>query len=332
MDLVTPPPATPLDLPELPELPDLAPQPVTLRPWRPADGPAAFVVAQEALAGGWDAAALAGWRARWAAGERDWWGHVSRLAGERAVAAVVAPDGPLVGFARVVADPVRRVEQLTDLYVRPAFWRGQVGRHLLAAVLAPTPPPGWRRVIIANPVAPALALYLRWGVVPLGGAWFLRLPADVTRPVALGAGIRPLVWPADAAALEGLAGDLALPHRAALHGFLATRPAARGLARERAGAVTGFGWREDDLIGPVLGATPADTVALVAALLAEARAAGVTAPGLWAPGANVALLGWLRDHAPRLTLAGQVTILADAPATLAALDRLVLPGRPYLLS
>ena len=198
--------------------------------------------------------------------------------------------------------------------IRDSYQGGQVGKALLGAVMPQTIPDGWGRVIIADPTFPALALYYRWGVYPLGMAWRAR----VTLPMP---GIEheghenPRTSRNDAD--DGEAGGM-------LRHFMQ-----RALgAQVRFSAAGGYSVRYADMLGPVIGATSADALALVMASLADAQKEGHRAIHLWVPGANIALLRWLRERQPRWD--AQVALLASDPALVAHLDRALLVAPPYL--
>ncbi len=328
--------------------------PVRLRRMELADSPAAFVLSEIAFdpPGAATAEEHAARQERWSRQGRAWHSWLHARAGDNAWVATSGADDCVVGYARALRDPARRLEQLTELYVHPAFQRGKVGKALLSAVLAEQVPQGWRRVIVAHPSPAALALYYRWGTLPLGAAWYV-----VTRPhpqlrssfagegrsldekVALDKqiiqqGVRhdslPLASsnaPYDhpfSIRREGVGGWGQLP-------FVATHLGATISQRQRDGETVAWGARCGGEIGPLWGATPADALALTHAQMAEAWQTGAAQLGLWVPAANTTLLRWLRETSgPRLRLCSQVMIMGSDPALAEHLDRSLLTAPPYV--
>lgn len=325
----------------LPASAPFAPAPVTLRPLELADNAAAFVLSEIAFGDPAAlAAALAERQARWASSRRAWFGWLHERAAGNAWAATVAATGQIVGYARAVRDPALRVEQLTEIFVHPTFQHGQVGRALLAAVLAPAVAPGWRRIICAHPDPAALVLYHRWGTYPLATAWYLtpsftppsreQLAASLAANQAEGLHLRPIDWAQDAAAIAQMDRAATGMDRSDQLRFMAEMPGAALLVSERADTITGYGVRQGDSVGPVVGMTPADTLALAQAHLLAMYDAGQPSAGLWVPGVNVVLLHWLRTCGARCLLRGQVQIMASDGPSLAHLDRLTLTAPAYV--
>src|SRR6185437_10598249 len=272
--------SVPVSLPpaEVPLLATPALAPVQLRRMQLVDNPTAFALSEIAFIadGATTAAEHSARQARWVQQGRAWYGWLHAQAQGNAWVATCGADGPIIGYARALRDPARQMEQLTELYVHPAFQRGKVGKALLSAVLAERVPLDWQRIIVAHPSPPALALYYRWGTLPLGAAWYM----------------------------------LARPHRSGQ---------SRGIERGQPGGVERGqpqGIAPTDTLtvdlGPILGATPSDALALVQAQIAAAWAAGATQIGLWVPTANTTLLCWLRDASGlRLELCSQVMIMGS---------------------
>ncbi len=270
-------------------------------------------------------------QARWLGGARDWFGWLHARAEGSAWAATCGADGPLIGYARAIRDPRQRVEQLTELFVHPALHGGGIGRALLGSVLSRAVPPGWRRIIVANPTPAAEMLYVQWGTFPLATAWYLRLPT--------GAGLPPETPEIPEQILQGDHGadagddlDRAVlgMARPALHAFLAAHPAASRVTLARDGVAEASGWRWGGEIGPVVARTPAAMLALVRAHILAATLAGTPAVGMWIPGANTTLLRWLVAAGYPMLHASQVIIMASDPALTANLDRCLLPAPPYV--
>jgi GNAT superfamily N-acetyltransferase len=315
--------------------------PVWLQRMALEENPVAFALADLAFSSeGGDTPNERGVRqGRWDAGGRAWFGWLHARAAGNAWVARAGADGPVIGYARAVRDPARRLECLTELYVHPAFQRGKVGQALLGAVLPPQVPGGWRRVIVAHPAPSALALYARWGTLPLATAWYVVAHAKSRAPVRgieRDGGSTQLIQQGDDASI------LDLPCRCAhamcvcvgrwgQMALLAQHLGGNVHVLRRGTAAVGAGLCCGNEIGPILGATPADTLALVQRLFQERLAHGATQVGLWVPGMNSAVLRWL--HAlpdVRLAIQGQVTIMASDPALAACLDRALLTAPPYL--
>jgi GNAT superfamily N-acetyltransferase len=307
---------------------------ITLRPMRPQDNAAAFILSELAFTvdGQTTHAEGIARQERWERFGCAWFSWLHTRADGNAWVAVNG-DGPIVGYARAVRDPTQQWESLTELFVHPALHGRRIGQALLRAVLAPQVGAGWQRLIVADPGLAALALYLRWGTYPLGAAWYVSFPA-LFHPEKLLVegqnGIRA-ARNQDAAVLATLERDLLGVARLDRVRFMVTQLGAQILVCEREGVVTGYGVRCGGEIGPVLGATSADTLALVQAHLRALVLAGETPRGLWVPCANIALLHWLRVASPQpVIVRGQVTVMASAPTLTHHLDRYVLTAPPYL--
>jgi ribosomal protein S18 acetylase RimI-like enzyme len=311
---------------EIPRFPMLSPTPVELRPMTPADNPAAFALADLAFTadGATTDAEQRERQARWERAGRRWYAWLHAQAGGNAWVATAGAEGPVIGYARALRDAAQRREQLTELFVHPAFQRGHIGRTLLGAVLAERVPAGWRRGIVAHPTPAALALYYRWGTLPLGTAWYLVVSRVGEASSMLEGRTRH----------EGHEGDEEREEPEAINrlaDFMTAHLDAIRHTQVCAGHGVGWGVRCGDALGPVVGATPAGALAVIQSLLADAWAAGARECGLWVPHANVAALRWLRAaEGLRVTLAGQVTLLGSDPDLAAAFDRALLPALPYL--
>ncbi len=342
-----------------PHLPDPAtaiapsPQPtrIDLRPLDMADGAAAYVLAEDALLGiaagnGPSGVGAEDQRVRqmhWEGNQRLWSGWIQTMSRGAAWGAVDMSDlarasaavAPLVGYARAVRDAAARVEYLTELFVHPALQGGKIGQALLGAVLAPVVPDSWRRLIIAHPLPAPLALYHRWGTYPLATVWYLMLRPDrahqlTGRTEQRNGRIRPLESTRDLPALHWLDQTVLGRTRDAQHLFMLRVIGAHGLVLERNGTLAGYGLRTGEQIGPVVGETANDTLAITRALLRAALAEGAALPGCWVPGANIAVLQWLRGVPGRLILGSQVTLMSSSPDLATGLDRAVLTSPPYL--
>ena len=338
---LTPPPLLPPA--QVPDLPALRAASVDLRPLTAADGAAAFAVAEEALR--WPEPLTTGERQaqqhHWSSTMRLWSGWLQATAGGTAWGAFVAGRSAnhLVGYARAFRDADAKIEYLTELFVRPAFQHAHIGHRLLAAVLAPAVPPGWRRLIVAHPQPGPLALYHRWQTFPLASAWYLawRPPAQAsttshTRPMEHfpGGHLRPIAPARDLATLDWLDRQLLGRVRPGQHGFMLGVTGSTGVILEQHGMAVAYGLRTGEQVGPVIGATPHDTLVVLRALLGQSRQAAGDLPGCWVPGANTTALTWARAAAPSVILAGQVVLMASEPALLTGLDRAILTAPPYL--
>jgi GNAT superfamily N-acetyltransferase len=330
----------PAILPEMMSPPVL---PVTLRPMQLADGAAAFMLTEAAfLPDGITTAALqADWQRRWDTGMRAWFGWLHEQTQGNAWVATSGAAGPIVGYARTRRDEQQRIEALTEIFVHPHFQRGQVGKALLAAVLSPAVPDSWRRVIFAHPEPAALALYHRWGTFPLGALWYMQphltaelLPSLLLQLASLraqGCVIRPAMLATDSGAVAWLDRATLGVARIEQHAFMTTRLGGQMLVLQRAGRIAGYGLRAGGQIGPVVGETPADTLALVVAHIAAALTHEEELLGLWVPGANTTILEWLIAADIKTTIAGQATLMVSEPTQVTYLDRYVVTAPPYLI-
>ena len=331
----------PLPPAQVPQFRQLTAQPVVLRPMQLADNAIAFALSEIAFTpdGATTAQEQQERQARWDAGTRAWFGWLHARARENAWVATSGENGVIIGYARAVRDETQRLEELTELFVHPAFQRGQVGKALLQAVLTPEVPTGWRRIIVAHPGLAPLALYLRWGTYPLGTAVYISFRPQPLPLAALPQKQDGGKWPPTLQRWGGDGGEsiaaldravMGVERLALLH-FIADQLGGRLVVDERDGRIVGYGMRSHNEIGPVVGTTPEDAVAVVAAHLQAILAAGEVPRGMWVPCANIALIDWLRHACPLpISLLGQVTIMASDPALIRHLDRCVLTPPPYI--
>lgn len=275
---------------------------------------------------------------RWVTSGRAWYGWLHARAGGNAWVARAGTDGPIIGYARAIRDPLRRLECLTELYVHPTFQRGKVGKALLSAVLDPHVPEGWRRIIVAHPTPPALALYARWGTFPLANAWYVVMrphsPANV-RGIERGEQASQRYHTNWVEQIESLCfcnqSACVCVGRWEQMAFMARHLGGTVQVVRRGTTILGVGIRSSSEIGPVLGTTPADALAVAQLLCKEGIAQRAQHIGLWVPGTNTPVLRWLAALPnTRLAIQGQVTIMASDPALVANLDRTLLTAPPYL--
>ena len=321
----------------------LSPTPVLIRPMQLADSAAAFSLSELTfLPDGQTTLAEASERqARWDAGLRTW----SRWLWQRSQAsswvATRATDGLVIGYARVVRHEHEKREQLTELFVHPAFQSAQVGKALLSAVLTPEVPTGWRREIFAHPDPVPLALYYRCGTFPISTAWYVRVhlqPEHLDR-------IKAIYQSLDAVGMKtrrasgvqdlGLIGwlDRAVLEidRSEQHQFMAHELGAHSLLLHRWGRIAAYGTLSAGHVGPVVGESPVDAALIIAAFCAFQLIHGETTLSFWLPGANVAVLRWLREQDIPLRLVSQATLMASDPQHFRLLDRTIFSSPPYLL-
>ena len=326
---------------QVPQFRPLTAQPVVLRPMQLADNAIAFALSEIAFTpdGATTPQEQQERQARWDAGTRAWFGWLQTRSQGNAWVATSGENGLIIGYARAVRDEAQRLEELTELFVHPAFQHGQVGKALLHAVLSPQVPTGWRRIILANPGLSPLALYLRWGTYPLGAALYVSFLPRTTPPASAPtmlererSPLSPLRWGSDGGASIAALDRAAMGvERLDLLHFMAEQLGGRLLVHERAGAIVGYGMRCRNEIGPVVGTTPEDVVALIAAHVQAILAAGEVPRGMWVPCANTTLLDWLCCACPLpISLLGQVTIMASDPTLVAHLHRCVLTTPPYI--
>ncbi|MBW3652532.1 MAG: GNAT family N-acetyltransferase [Actinobacteria bacterium] len=230
-----------------------------------------------------------------------------------------AQDGAPLGYARSTQRGATL--ELTEFFVAPGARTAGVGRALLERAFAPGV--GEHRAIIATLDAPAVALYLRFGVAHQSTG------VDVTgtpRPVA-----PPPGYDVAPAALEEL---LALEQQLLGHArepdlrfMLADRPAAV-LRRGGRAVAYAFECNEHGFAGPVGALEPEHMPAALAHLESAAHAAGLQRLDLTVPlGARTAL-DWLVAARGFRIDPFYCLFLADGPW--ARLDR-YLPFNPCLM-
>lgn len=228
-------------------------------------------------------------------------------------------DGRIAGYARSTLRG--DVLELTEFFVAPGARVKGVGRALLERAFPPGA--GAHRAIIATVDAPAVALYLRFGVS------HQTTGVDLTgrpRAVAMPAG-----YDVAAASLEDV---LALESELLGHGrpedvafMLANRPAVL-LRRGGRSVAYAFLANEHGHAGPVGALDPADMPAALAHLEGAAHAAGIERLDLTVPFAARTALHWLMAQRGFRIDPFYCLFLADGPW--ARLDR-YLPFNPCLM-
>lgn len=228
-------------------------------------------------------------------------------------------DGRLAGYAR--STQRGDVLELTEFFVAPGARVKGVGRALLERAFAPGL--GAHRAIIATVDAPAVALYLRFGV------------SHQTTGVDLTGRPRAVAMPAGYEIADASLGEvLALEGELLGHGrredvafMLANRPAAL-LRRDGRSVAYAFLANEHGHAGPVGALDPADLPAALAHLEDAAHAAGIERLDLTVPLAARTAIDWLMAQRGFRIDPFYCLFLADGPW--ARLDR-YLPFNPCLL-
>jgi GNAT superfamily N-acetyltransferase len=227
-------------------------------------------------------------------------------------------QGEPAGYARTI-ERTGTVE-LTEFFVAPQARVVGVGHGLLERAFAPAG--GEHRMVIATTDAPAIALYLRFGV------------CHQTTGIDVGGVPRPIALPAGYETEPATAGEVLAIERELLgHGrpqevefMLADRPATLLRRGGRAVAYV-FEPNEHGHAGPVAALQPADLPAALARLEGAAHAAGLQTLELTLPLAATTAVDWLLRER-RFRVDPFVTLfLADGPW--ARLDR-YLPFNPCL--
>jgi len=228
------------------------------------------------------------------------------------------PDSQPVGYARTI-DRLGTIE-LTELFVASPARVSGVGRGLLERAFAPGT--GSRRLIIATTDAPAIALYLRFGVAHQTTGVDVRGRPRAIAPPA-GYDLAPATLE-DVLAIEARLLGHGRPQEVAF--MLADRPATV-LRRDGRAVAYAFEPNEFGHAGPVAALDPADLPAALAQLEGAAHAAGLETLDLTLPLAATTAVDWLlRERRFRID-PFYCLFLADGPW--AKLDR-YLPFNPCL--
>jgi GNAT superfamily N-acetyltransferase len=228
-------------------------------------------------------------------------------------------QGGVGGYARSVERS--GMTELTEFFVAPESRVSGVGRALLERAF----PLGWgeHRSIIATVDAPAVALYLRFGVrhqttgVDVAGEPARAEPPPGTDVRAATAG--------DVLTLEEELLGHGRPEDAAF--ITGDRP---GIAVTRGGATLGYGFlpNADGFAGPVAARTPGDLPVVLAHLERAAHDAGAEKLELTVPLAAAEAMTWLLEERRFRLDPFYVLFLADGPW--AQLDR-YLPFNPCFI-
>lgn len=228
-------------------------------------------------------------------------------------------DGRPIGYARSTLRS--STLELTEFFVEPGARISGVGRALLERAF-PLDHDG-HRSIIASVDAPAVALYLRFGV------------QHVTTGIDMGGRPRPIEAP-DGYDVAPAALDDVLAIEAQLLGharaqdvafMLADRPAVV-LRRDGEAVAYAFGPSSDGFVGPIGALDPVHLSAALAELEGAAHAAGVERVELTVPLAATAAVDWLLNERGWRIDPFYCLFLMDGPW--ARLDR-YLPFNPCLI-
>lgn len=227
-------------------------------------------------------------------------------------------DGRALGYARSIERA--GTLELTELFVDPDARVGGIGRALLDRAFAPGA--GRRRAIIATVDAPAVALYLRYGVAhQTTGVDLAGRPRAIAPPV--GYDVAPATLD-DVLAIERELLGHGRPQEVA-H-MLADRPATL-LRRDGRAVAYAFEPNAFGYAGPVAALDPADLPAALAQLEGAAHAAGLERLELTVPLAARSAVDWLLGARGFALDPFYCLFLADGPW--AQLDR-YLPFNPCL--
>ncbi|HTN24464.1 MAG TPA: GNAT family N-acetyltransferase [Solirubrobacteraceae bacterium] len=295
---------------------------VDLRPAAAGDSRACFDVFRRSLGdlmhrtGHPEAGALPGADALWPAYE-GLFAHLAATCAQWWIAE--DGDGRLAGYARSTLRG--DVLELTEFFVAPESRVRGVGRALLEHAFGPGL--GTHRAVIATVDAPAVALYLRFGVRhQASGADFSARPRRVAAPAGL---------EAEPATLDEL---LALEQQLLGHGrredlafMLRDRPA---VVLRRGGRPAGYAFLANThgYAGPIGALDPADLPGALAYVEDAAAAAGIERLDLTVPLAAHAAVDWLLGERGFRIDPFYCLFLADGPW--ARLDR-YLPFNPCLM-
>jgi GNAT superfamily N-acetyltransferase len=228
-------------------------------------------------------------------------------------------DGRAIGYARSTLRS--STLELTEFFVDPAARVGGVGRALLEHAF-PRSHDG-HRSIIATVDAPAVALYMRFGVT------HQTTSMDMTcRPRAIAA---PDAYEVVPATLDEV---LAIEEQLLGHGrpqdvaFMLADRSGIVLRRRGASVAYAFAPSSDGFAGPVAALDPGDLPAALAEVEGAAHAAGMERLDLTVPLAATAAIDWLLDVRRWRVDPFYCLFLMDGPW--AKLDR-YLPFNPCLL-
>jgi GNAT superfamily N-acetyltransferase len=179
--------------------------------------------------------------------------------------------GP-VGFARVVR--FGNIEQLTDLMVSPGHQGFGLGRRLLKEIWPGDPSPSLGRLVVATGAPRDLSLYTDFGVMPAAGHWHMRqetrsyLEHRSQETDATEAGSVVVLTPERAVAEWKRLEPEALAHeRPALHEFFGRDRSCLATVDPQGRAKAVCWVSSDGDIGPAVGTTQGEVIAVVLAAL-----------------------------------------------------------------
>jgi GNAT superfamily N-acetyltransferase len=247
---------------------------LTFRAGSPSDLRATFELAQRS----WDASRQA--RGIYPAGHQrdqetldEQWRHwrplLEFLAAQPEGSYWLCEEGTrLVGYAR--AARFGAIDELTELWVDPAYAGRGAGRALLERCWPEAPTPDLGRLVLTVGTPASLTLYTDFGVMPVGGHWHLRhraeeylerraLETDSAEP-----DVHVLTAERAVEEWQRLEPKAIGYERALLHEFFGrTRICLATMDAER-GQATALCWvSSDGEIGPAVGETPEDLVPVV---------------------------------------------------------------------
>jgi GNAT superfamily N-acetyltransferase len=274
---------------------------------------------------------------RWEHYGRQWFAWLHQLSKGSAYAAVRVRDGMIAGYIRVIRDPIQQIEQLTELYIRPEFQRGGVGRALLDAALPRGIQAGWDRQIIAHSDHRVIAIYVRRGTYPITNAFYIRpycrgdqykqfvesLPSIKGTIVALN--------PLNHATFDDIDRTVFGHGHSLHHDLLMHYLRAKYIGLLDGSRLIGYGVHTPSGIGPVVATTAGATLALISSLYRTTLEQTGELPGIWVPGANCATLRWFSSLNIPVRYEGQVIIMSSNLALGEGLDRVILTSPPYIL-
>jgi GNAT superfamily N-acetyltransferase len=247
---------------------------------------------------------------------------------------IVAEDGRgPVAFARVVR--FGRMEQLTDLMVRPDHQGRGLGRQLLEQVWPEGPSPSLGRLVVATGAPRDLSLYTDFGAMPVAGHWHMRqdtaayLERRSQETDATEAGSAVVLTPERAVSWwKQLEPEAIAYERPALHEFFGRDRTCLATV-DADGAAKGLCWvSSDGDIGPAVGKKAGEMVSVVlAALDRVAKTQDPASLGVYAGTTSWMLLNRLRMLGFRVFWPSWLLCSVALPG----LDRYVPTKPPFVL-
>ena len=313
---------------------------LTFRDGGPGDLRATFELAQRA----WDASRVG--RGLYPTDfERDiddlaaQWGRerglVEFLAAQEGGCYWVCEDGStLAGYVRVAR--FGAIDELTELWVDPAYGGRGIGRALLSRCWSDPPTPELGRLVVTFGRPIDLTLYTDFGVMPVSGHWHMRQRAEPyleRRAQEMVDASEPAVHAlkAERAVEEWTRLEpLAIGHeRATLHDFFGRTRSCLAIMDAERDLATALCWvSPNGEIGPAVGETPEDLVPVVlAALDRVARSQEPHELGVFCTTAS----WWLLDRLRRLGFRVHWPSWTMCSVPLPGLDRYLATRPPLLL-